>query len=187
MTGDPERDEICGEVRDFLAGEDGPLSAREAYLLQRHLDECDGCRKVRQEHRAIWDLIGKAPAPISQVSDKEFLAGVRGRLRRGSFLRWAATLAAAASVTIAAVLFTAGGSAVDEQAVIDNLDVLQALDVAPLPHPDDDTAAIGRELLGMISEQERGAREKESEGGEEIWDETTLDELDALLEHALKG
>jgi predicted anti-sigma-YlaC factor YlaD len=191
MAGDQERDEICGEVRTFLAGEShGFLSPREAELLARHLAECGGCRRVREEHRAVWDLIGKAPLSASRTSDEQFLAGVRKRIRKGTVLRWAATLAAAATLTIAAGLLWSGGTAVDEQAVIDNLDVLQALEVGLPADPEADAAAIGRELLSMISEQEPTAKEKgaEFEGGEEIMlDEPAIEDLEALLDHTLKG
>jgi hypothetical protein len=195
MAGDGKRDEMCGEVRTFLAGEShGFLSPREMDLLERHLEECGGCRRVREEHRAVWDLIGKASLPPSRFSDEEFLARVRDRIRKGSMFR-VATLAATALLAIALALAAAsllrnGGPAADEQAMIENLDALQALEVGLPADPEADAAAIGRELLSMISDQEPAAREKgtEFEGGEDgPIDEPALEEIEELLDHTLKG
>lgn len=149
----------CQAMRPLLTQEE--LSDREREELESHLAECEGCRRSRDEHRAVWSLLGAASVPSGGPSDSEFLAGVRercssafpkGRWRsifRSPAGRW---VAAAAAAVLAATGFLWFRSGSEDQAIIENLTVLEDLQAVQAGNGTE-FAEVGRELLSLLEEE----------------------------------
>src|SRR6185295_5529138 len=125
------RGEICKDVREFLASaKEFPLSPEEEMKLRGHLEGCEDCRRLRDAGGWEWDLLAKASLPSPRSSDSEFLAATHRRVRRRSALRMVGALAAAA--LLAALGLSWYLPARDDQAVIENLAVLEDLQDMPI-------------------------------------------------------
>jgi len=172
----PDREGTCAEVRDLLTALEGDLDSCQQETLERHVRSCAGCRRALEEHRAAWSLLASASPPAPRLSDGEFLASVRGRIRRGAVIRRLAAVAAAA-VLACAGLFWVSRPAGEDLAVIENIEVLQAIEAIQDDVPAD-AADLGRILVGMLEEEE----EDEQVGPADAPEESIPDDLDALLD-----
>ena len=158
----------CAAVRPLLSQEE--LSPEERKELESHLAGCESCRRLRNEHRAVWSLLASASLPASAPADAEFLSLVKGRLcsppgppegmPRGR--RWPTRIlriswlaaAAAAVLAVAGVLWSLSGS--EDQAIIDNLTVLEDLQAVQVGS-EMEFADVGRELLSFFDEESESA------------------------------
>ncbi len=177
MPGDtPGHDPLCAVVREFLAtGQDAPLPAGDAGTLDRHLQACEGCRRLASEHRAAWDLLGKASLPRPPTSDAAFLAAVRSRIRSRAVLR--ASLALAAAAVLAAAGLAWFFRPVEDQAIIDNLAVLQDLQAAvPSPESSVEVEDTVHALITMLDQP----------AGDGSLDDELIDDLDEGLDEVGK-
>ncbi len=172
--GQPDHDDLCAAVRQFLAtGRDEPLSPGEEERLANHLAECEPCRRMRDEHRAVWDLLGRAALPPPVTSDARFLAAVRERVRRSAIVRRSAVLVAAASIAAAVGIAWFFPGTTDEQAIIADAAVLQ--DFRAESQAAEDAGAIGRELMALL-EQTAPAAQDATDDGDEL--EKIIEQLD---------
>ena len=100
-----------------LAELDAFRTGEAAEEVRAHLDGCERCREVVRE---LSDLAGElrtaaqaAPLDVPEELDARILAAARGRsmriARRPVYLRWPGLVAAAASVLLAAGLFSMVG------------------------------------------------------------------------------
>ncbi len=166
--------EVCGEVREFLASAGGcPLSPKEDETLRLHLESCADCLRVREEHRAVWDLLGKAPLPRPPSSDAAFLASTRARVKRTSAL-WIGGALAAAGLLVALGLGWLLPPR-EDQAVIENLAVLEDLQGVPGSPAQPEVADVGLELIALLADESSAvpAPDDEEDWGE---DEALLDD-----------
>jgi len=141
------------------------LSERDRDELASHLAECDPCRRARDEHREVWSALGAASMAAGST-DAEFLAAVRKRCSPLPSLprRWRSSLgspagrwiAAAAAVILAATGFLWFVSGSEDQAIIDNLTVLEDLQSVQAGS-EMEVAEVGRELLSLFDEEPEAA------------------------------
>jgi hypothetical protein len=103
------------------------------------------------------DMLGKASLPAPRSSDAEFLAGTRRRVRRRSALRLAGALSAAALLLALGIGWLM--PARDDQAVIENLAVLEDLQDLPA------------DLLPLLTEESRRTARGDVEDDEGIDDD----------------
>lgn len=107
------------------------------------------------------DILAKASLPAPRSSDAEFLAATRRRVRRRSFLRLAGALAAAALLLALGIGWLL--PARDDQAVIENLAVLEDLqdlpaDILPLLSAADEDDGSDEDLIQQLLLEEGGKR-----------------------------
>jgi anti-sigma factor RsiW len=177
----------CARYRELL----GPYLDRELEPPERagvedHLLACPECRRIHGEHRAVWTLLGDASLPLPRLDDSSFLSAVKRRARgilqirkreSGRRTRW--LLAAAAFAVFASGLGLFLPRRIEDQAIIENLSVLQDLQDLQHAHPGApaEVADVGREILSLLSEEEGGAT-----SGEEL-----LEVLEAALSEGERG
>ena len=117
---------------------DGELAGAELEELRRHLAECAECRRELAQQQKLWSLLEEASSPAE--ASEHLYARILGRTTRRKerrpavrILRWAAPLAAAATLVLAVTLWHAGQTTTTldptDLAIIQNLDVLEKLDL----------------------------------------------------------
>jgi anti-sigma-K factor RskA len=83
----------------------GELSDEEEHELERHLEQCNGCRheldRVRQMHDLLRQMAAKVPPPELKT---RVLARARGQILARPWDRWGFWVPTAAALLIAAVL-----------------------------------------------------------------------------------
>jgi anti-sigma factor RsiW len=157
MSADPSLPARCKRLEPLLGPwMDGELSGTEALEVERHLSECDSCRRLLAEDRAVWALLDRSSFSAAEelAEGRKFLAAVESRLRAGRARRRSAILAAAALLLLALGFFWFLRSR-EDQAIIENLAVLQDLQAAPAAGVAE-VADVGRELLALLGEEEGG-------------------------------
>jgi len=133
----------CKRVRELMAEYvDGRLGAAAAGPLRAHVEECSACRREQALLEGTWNLLLQYPEIEADV-----LARVRRKIHNpwSRFLRVAGSVAAAAAVLLAVVVFVSGPAdpvaaevsklapadreLLDELAKPENRDLLENMDV----------------------------------------------------------
>ena len=101
---------MCPSVEQLGAYYDGELAVGQRAVVEAHLAECEGCRKVVSELSALSEIIARAPvaqmpsAAMARVNQTWSRANDRGVLKIAGWLT-----TAAAAVLVGAMLNMSGG------------------------------------------------------------------------------